>query len=76
MLVRPLWARFVIALIFVVPAVLAGFYATLRITWTMMSSETWQMIFAVIDAGAIGVSAFLRIAGMAADSSDSSPVGA
>lgn len=75
-LVRPLWARFVIALIFVVPAVLAGFYATLGITRTMMSSETWQMIFAVIGAGAVAVSAFLRIAGMAADTSHGSAVGA
>ncbi|WP_370209331.1 hypothetical protein [Salipiger bermudensis] len=56
MLVRPLWARFVIALIFVVPAVLAGFYATLGITRTMMPSETWQMIFGVIGAGVVGVS--------------------
>jgi hypothetical protein len=74
-LVRPLWARFVIALIFLVPAVLAGFYATLGITKTIMPSETWQMIFAVIGAGVVGVSAFLRIAGMAADSSDGSAVG-
>lgn len=76
MLVRPLWARFVIALIFVVPAVLAGFHATLGITRAMMPSETWQMIFAVIGAGAVGVSAFLRIAGIAADTSDGSAVGA
>ncbi|APZ52303.1 hypothetical protein [Salipiger abyssi] len=76
MIERPLWARFVIALIFVVPTVLAGFYATLGTTRTMMPSETWQMIFAVIGAGAVGVSAFLRIAGMAADSSDGSAVGA
>lgn len=75
-LVRSLWARFVIALIFVVPAVLAGFYATLGITRTMMPSETWQMVFAVIGAGAVGVSAFLRIAGSAAEPSDSSPVSA
>lgn len=74
MLVRPLWARFAIALIFVVPAALAGFYVTLGITRAMMPSETWQMIFAVISAGAVGVSAFLRIAGMAPDSSDGSPV--
>lgn len=75
-LVRPLWARFVIALIFVVPAVLAGFHATLGIARAMMPSETWQMIFAVIGAGAVGVSALLRIAGSAAEPSDSSPVSA
>ena len=75
-LVRPLWARFVIALIFAVPAMVAGFHATLGIARAMMPSETWQMIFAVIGAGAVGVSAFLRIAGSAAEPSDSSPVSA
>ena len=75
-LVRPLWARFAITLIFVVPAMVVGFHATLGIARTMMPSETWHMIFAVIGAGAVGVSAFLRIAGMAADSSDGSAVGA
>ncbi len=76
MLVRPLWARFVIALIFVVPAMLAGFHATLGITRAMMPSETWQMIFSAIGAAAVGISAFLRIAGSAAELSGRSPIGA
>lgn len=71
MLVRPIWARLLIALVFVAPAVLAGFYATLGITRAMMPSETWQLIFAVIGAIAVGISAFIRVAGMAAaDPSD------
>ena len=76
MLVRPLWARFVIALIFVVPAMLAGFHATLGITRAIMPSETWQMIFSAIGAAAVGISAFLRIAGSAAELSGRSPIGA
>ncbi|SDO91346.1 hypothetical protein SAMN05216196_11312 [Lutimaribacter pacificus] len=76
MLVRPLWARFIIALIFVVPAVLAGFHATLGNARAMMPSETWQMIFSVIGAAAVGISAFLRIAGSAAEPSGRSPIGA
>jgi len=66
MLVRPIWARFLIALVFVVPAAMAGFYATLGITKAMMPSETWQMIFAVIGAASVGIAAFIRVAGMAA----------
>ncbi|WP_284777350.1 hypothetical protein [Agrobacterium sp. lyk4-40-TYG-31] len=66
MLVRPLWARLLIALAFVAPAGMAGFYATLGIVKHMMPSETWQLIFSVIGAVAVGVTAFLRVAGMAA----------
>lgn len=66
MLVRPIWARFLIALAFVTPAGVAGFYATLGIVKLMMPSETWQLIFSVIGAVAVGVTAFLRVAGMAA----------
>ena len=66
MLIRPMWARLLIALAFVAPAGMAGFYATLGIVKHMMPSETWQLIFSVIGAVAVGVTAFLRVAGMAA----------
>ena len=66
MLVRPVWTRLLIALAFVAPAGMAGFYATLGIVKHMMPSETWQLIFSVIGAIAVGVTAFLRVAGMAA----------
>lgn len=65
-LVRPIWARMLIALAFVAPASVAGFYATLGIVKHMMPSETWQLIFSVIGAVAVGVTAFMRVAGMAA----------
>jgi len=63
MLVRPIWARLLIALTFVAPAGVAGFYATLGIVKHMMPSE---IIFSVVGAVAVGVTAFLRVAGMAA----------
>lgn len=66
MLVRPISARLLIALAFVAPAGMAGFYATLGIVKHMMPSDTWQLIFSVIGAIAVGVTAFLRVAGMAA----------
>jgi len=43
MLVRRVWARLVFALIFVVPAILAGFHATLGITKAIMPSETQRL---------------------------------
>ena len=72
MLVRPIWARMLIALAFIAPASVAGFYATLGIVKHMMPSETWQLIFSVIGAAAVGVTAFLRVAGMAAAAPDTS----
>ena len=68
-LVRPIWARLLIALAFVAPAGVAGFHATLGIVQHMMPSEAWQVIFSVIGAVAVGVTAFLRVASMAANSS-------
>lgn len=66
MLIRPVWARLLIALAFVAPAGVAGFHATLGITRLMMPSEAWQIAFAVLGAVAVCVTAFLRVAGVAA----------
>ena len=49
---------------------MAGFYATLVIVKHMMPSETWQLIFSMIGAIAVGVTAFLRVVGMAAAASE------
>lgn len=65
MTIRPLWARLLIALAFIAPAVFAGYYATHGILKHTMPSETWQMTFSVIGAIAVGVTAFARVAGMA-----------
>lgn len=73
-LTRPIWARLLVALAFVAPAGMAGLYATLGITRQMIPSEAWQIVFAVIGATAVGITAFLRIAGMAAtDQADGIP---
>jgi hypothetical protein len=66
MTVRPVWARLLIALVFVAPAVIAGYHATHGIVKHTMPSETWQFIFSVIGALAVGATAFMRVAGMAA----------
>ncbi|WP_395697419.1 hypothetical protein [Methylocella sp.] len=71
MTVRPLWARLLIALVFVAPAAIAGYHATHGIVKHTMPSETWQVVFSVIGAVAVGVTAFMRVAGMAATSPSS-----
>lgn len=64
--VRPMWAKLAITLVFVAPAIVAGYHATHGIAKHMMPSEVWQIVFSVIGAIAVGVTAFLRIAGTAA----------
>jgi hypothetical protein len=65
MIVRPVWARLLIASVFVAPAVVAGYHATHGIVKHTMPSETWQLVFSVIGAMAVGIAAFTRVAGMA-----------
>ena len=64
--VRPLWARLLIAAVFVAPAALAGYHATHGIVKHTMPSETWQIAFSVIGMIAVGATALVRIADMAA----------
>ncbi len=64
--VQPLWARMLIAFVFVAPAALAGYHATHGIVKHSMPSEAWQIIFSIIGAIAVGATAFVRVAGMAA----------
>ena len=64
--VRPLWAKFAIAAIFVAPAVIAGYHAVHGIVKHTMPSETWQIVFSVLGSIAVGITAFLRVADMAA----------
>ncbi|WP_349367267.1 MAG: hypothetical protein ABL311_11185 [Nitratireductor rhodophyticola] len=62
---RPTWLRLLVVLAFVAPAALAGFYATYGIVSHIMPSETWQLVFAVIGAVAVGITAFVRVTAMA-----------
>jgi hypothetical protein len=63
---RPLWLKLIVAVAFVAPAGLAGFHATHGIVKHLMPSDGWQIAFSIIGALAVGVTAFLRVAGMAA----------
>lgn len=65
MLARASWARLLIALVFVAPAIMAGYHATHGIVKHTMPSEIWQHLFSVIGAIAVGCAAFVRVAGMA-----------
>ncbi|RUX76918.1 MULTISPECIES: hypothetical protein [unclassified Mesorhizobium] len=64
--VRPMWVRLAIAMVFVAPAIVAGYHASHGIAKHMMPSEIWQIVFSVIGGVAVGVTAYLRLAGMAA----------
>lgn len=64
--VRPMWLKLVVAAVFVAPAAIAGFHATHGIVKHIMPSDTWQFIFSVVGAIAVGISAFVRIAGLVA----------
>ena len=62
---RPMWLKLAVAVIFVAPAAVAGFHATHGIVKHLMPSDGWQITFSVIGAIAVGITAFIRIAGMA-----------
>lgn len=64
-IVRPLWARMLIALAFVAPAAVAGYHATHGIVKHTMPSETWQLVLSVIGAIAVGITAIARVTAMA-----------
>ena len=59
------WLRLLIILLFVAPATVAGYSATHGIAQMAMPSATWQMVFSVIGAIAVSVTAFFRFTGMA-----------
>ena len=54
--------RIAVALIFAVPAALAGYYATFGLSGLTMTSDLWRQVFAVIGALAIGGTAWTRLA--------------
>ena len=66
---RPAWLKILVALAFVAPAAIAGFHATHGIVKHTMPSETWQLVFSVIGAIAVGITAFVRVTSMAAPGS-------
>ncbi|HEY8247176.1 MAG TPA: hypothetical protein VIG38_07835 [Hyphomicrobium sp.] len=57
------WLRLAIVIVYAAPATVAGYYATHGIAQRAMPSTTWQMIFSLVGAVAVGVTAFIRITG-------------
>jgi hypothetical protein len=60
---RPLWLRLSVALLFAAPAAVAGYAATHGVAKHLVPSEAWQIVFSVIGAAAVGVTALFRLAG-------------
>jgi hypothetical protein len=60
------WLRLLIILLFVAPATVAGYNATHGIAQIAMPSATWQRIFSMIGAIAVGATTVVRLAGVAA----------
>jgi len=61
-LVRTPILRIAIALMFAVPAAIAGYYATFGVSGLTMSSDIWRQVFGVIGALVTGVAAWTRLA--------------
>ncbi|MFT8988728.1 MAG: hypothetical protein ABF959_00245 [Gluconobacter albidus] len=64
--IRPMWLKLIVAAAFVAPAGIAGFHATHGIVKHLMPSDAWQITFSVIGAIAVGITAFVRVAGLLA----------
>lgn len=60
-LVRTPILRIAVALMFAVPAALAGYYAAFGLSGLTMTSELWRQVFAMIGAVAIGATAWTRL---------------
>jgi hypothetical protein len=60
--VRTSILRIAIALMFAVPAALAGYYATFGLSGLTMTSDVWRQFFAVIGAIVVGITAWARLA--------------
>ena len=54
--------RAVIALVFAVPAAMAGYHAALGLAQLGVPAELWQRAFALIGAVAVGTTAWARLA--------------
>jgi hypothetical protein len=61
-LVRTPVLRIAVALMSAVPAALAGYYATFRLSGLTITSVPWRQVFAVIGAVVIGVTVWARLA--------------
>ncbi|OJX78562.1 hypothetical protein [Magnetospirillum sp. 64-120] len=60
------WARLLIVAVYATPAAVAGYSATHGIAQMAMPSPVWQTIFSVVGAIAVGITAVVRVSGIAA----------
>jgi len=60
---QPKAFRYAVALLFVVPAVLTGYYTTQQFSTLVVPSVSWQFVSAVAGAIAVGLTTFARLAG-------------
>ena len=60
-----IWARILIVTAYTAPAAVSGYSATHGIAQMAMPSPTWQMIFSIVGAIAVGITALVRISGAA-----------
>lgn len=54
--------RLIVALIFAVPAAIAGYALVHGVTKEAVPSEIWRQIFCIVSGGFVGISALLRLA--------------
>ncbi|WP_199555784.1 hypothetical protein [Sandaracinobacteroides hominis] len=59
-------ARLAVAMLFVAPAAVAGYYASQGIVRHTEPSEAWQLAFSIIGAIAVGGTAFVRVTQLSA----------
>jgi len=55
--------RLAVAIIFVAPAVYVGYSSTLQLSALVMPPDIWQHVLALVDAVAVGSTAFIRLVG-------------
>ncbi|MGY3442817.1 hypothetical protein [Bradyrhizobium sp. USDA 4473] len=60
------WLRVLIIILFIAPATVAGYSATHGIAQMAIPSATWQLIFSVLGAVAVSITACVRFTAMAA----------
>ncbi len=54
--------RLIVALVFAVPAAVAGYALVHGVTKEAVSSEIWRQIFCIVGGGCVGIAAWMRLA--------------
>ncbi|WP_421934266.1 hypothetical protein [Phenylobacterium sp.] len=62
--VRPPLARVAVALVFAIPAAVAGYHATHGLAALTVPAEPWRQAFAVVGAIIVGATAWVRLAAL------------